>query len=327
MLVSMQDIRKQVKEHITARSYRAAQNASFALLYGSNPQTIQVQNHEEGWRESLRILVEAMQAGPVISPEGQIIDGQHRLHAHQRAIIDEARRRVAPPELSERRARELSNTSGMSNPCAEIPLEGWNFTTLRWSTADDMGTGRPLSNYIDPVQYKYIGGQIALWIAQQLKHETDAKLLIGAMTKGFNKKRYSAAMKKASPGRVVRTIGLFYQKQTMNAWMNFHMLYNEIRSQMPGQVFKAWDENFINFLSALLFDAVGFGLTTLNNKWRTEKVMGLIRNMKDTLDFTLMPMLADALEDDGFPHQEYLRWLRHGTHSKASWIFRATGCL
>jgi hypothetical protein len=63
------------------------------------------------------------------------------------------------------------------------------------------------------------------------------------------------------------------------------------------------------------------GLLPANPGWRTETVLDLARPMYEARDFTLMPILGDALEDAGFTDRRVLLHCRRpGPHVRGCWV-------
>lgn len=55
--------------------------------------------------------------------------------------------------------------------------------------------------------------------------------------------------------------------------------------------------------------------------WQTSTVLAIGRGIVAELDFSAMPILADALEDAGCDYQTLLDHCRHGTqHQKCCWV-------
>jgi len=59
-------------------------------------------------------------------------------------------------------------------------------------------------------------------------------------------------------------------------------------------------------------------------RWRTSDVVSLARQIVQTRDIHLLPILADALQDAGCDNEEMLNQLRHESHNStpASWAVR-----
>lgn len=54
--------------------------------------------------------------------------------------------------------------------------------------------------------------------------------------------------------------------------------------------------------------------------WRTDNVLRLARHVESTLDFSVMPILADALQEDGCTREDILDHLRRGgPHERGCW--------
>jgi hypothetical protein len=73
----------------------------------------------------------------------------------------------------------------------------------------------------------------------------------------------------------------------------------------------------------LLRDIFGhvFGRTPFAPSWRTETAVALARQMYESRDFLLMPILGDALADAGCPDGEVLEHCRGpGPHSRGCWV-------
>jgi hypothetical protein len=72
-----------------------------------------------------------------------------------------------------------------------------------------------------------------------------------------------------------------------------------------------------------LRDIVGnpFCSTAFNPEWRTSTVLRLTRRMHESLDFTPMPILADALLDAGCDSDSVLSHCRgDGPHVRGCWV-------
>jgi hypothetical protein len=74
----------------------------------------------------------------------------------------------------------------------------------------------------------------------------------------------------------------------------------------------------------LLRDIFGnpFRPITFTPAWRSESAVSLARTAYDTRDFTLLPILADALEEAGCDHPDVLTHCRDpkGTHVRGCWV-------
>jgi len=55
--------------------------------------------------------------------------------------------------------------------------------------------------------------------------------------------------------------------------------------------------------------------------WRTDTTVALAHTMYDSRDFSAMPILADALQDAGCPHEDVLNHCRFGgVHVRGCWV-------
>jgi hypothetical protein len=82
---------------------------------------------------------------------------------------------------------------------------------------------------------------------------------------------------------------------------------DEIRLQLP--IFR---DIFGNPFRPIAFDP----------RWRSESAVALARTAYDTRNFTLLPILADALEEAGCDHPEVLNHCRdpNGVHVRGCWV-------
>jgi len=64
-----------------------------------------------------------------------------------------------------------------------------------------------------------------------------------------------------------------------------------------------------------------FGLVTFDLNWRTWTAVKLAQMMYDSRDFSLMPILADALQDVGCDDEDVLSHCRgKNTHVRGCWV-------
>lgn len=62
-------------------------------------------------------------------------------------------------------------------------------------------------------------------------------------------------------------------------------------------------------------------LSLIEPAWRTETVLGVAANIRDTKDFTPLPILADALQDAGCEDAAILNHCRSdGNHDPECWV-------
>jgi hypothetical protein len=77
-------------------------------------------------------------------------------------------------------------------------------------------------------------------------------------------------------------------------------------------------------IACLIRDVVGnpFRPITFNPAWRTSTAVALATQMYDSRDFSIMPILADALQDAGCDNDDILSHCRdpQGTHVRGCWV-------
>jgi len=77
-------------------------------------------------------------------------------------------------------------------------------------------------------------------------------------------------------------------------------------------------------ISHLCRDVFGnpFRRVTFSPDWRTDTAVTLALQMYDTRDFSLMPILADALQDTGCDNEDVLNHCRDTslTHVRGCWV-------
>jgi hypothetical protein len=75
---------------------------------------------------------------------------------------------------------------------------------------------------------------------------------------------------------------------------------------------------------ALLRDIFGnpFRPVAFDQAWRSESAVALARTAYDTRNFSLLPILADALEESGCDHADILAHCRQpdATHARGCWV-------
>ncbi len=111
-----------------------------------------------------------------------------------------------------------------------------------------------------------------------------------------------------------------------DGWRFVHTLRNDRPSQLVKEIRKLFAfyqdipvEAGLSYILDILgaeFDPVPFVPT-----WRTEAAVGLAAGMYGSRDFTLMPVLADALEDAGCTQPDVLAHCRGpGPHVRGCWV-------
>jgi hypothetical protein len=81
-----------------------------------------------------------------------------------------------------------------------------------------------------------------------------------------------------------------------------------------------WDAQFATVLREIAGDP--FGLVHFDPNWRTWTAVKLARLMHDASEFSLMPILADALQDAGCDNEEILSHCRDTAvaHTRGCWL-------
>ena len=75
--------------------------------------------------------------------------------------------------------------------------------------------------------------------------------------------------------------------------------------------------------SALTRDIFGnpFRPVAFEPEWRTSNVVSLSQGMYESRDFSIMPILGDALQDAGCEHPDILTHCRgNGPHVRGCWV-------
>jgi hypothetical protein len=83
--------------------------------------------------------------------------------------------------------------------------------------------------------------------------------------------------------------------------------------------------DFVRFLNPHLLRCIfgnPFRPVAFDPAWRTESAVALARTAYDTRNFTLLPILADALEEAGCDHADLLTHCRdpQATHARGCWV-------
>ena len=65
-----------------------------------------------------------------------------------------------------------------------------------------------------------------------------------------------------------------------------------------------------------------FRPVAIEPEWRTSTAVALAKGMYDSRDFSVMPILADALQDAGCDNEEVLNHCRDaaGVHVRGCWV-------
>jgi hypothetical protein len=180
-------------------------------------------------------------------------------------------------------------------------------------------SGSPYPMVIHKFQMRHIARE--LWKAVYPCHRDTIIVLMLGMEE-LNKKRKDQLIKLASGQPATHLIYSFYNEtRPIQWWAWIRGLANNMKNQKDR-------ERFCCIATDLIWDAAGLAKEhTLSAQYRTPTVMGLLKDMRTRDDYSTMPILADALEDAGFPHTELLEHYRNplSYFSGGSWIFRKAG--
>lgn len=185
------------------------------------------------------------------------------------------------------------------------------------------GPSSPFVRQIHREQIKYIARDLFIWCFEETSPNGMILKRIG--TQKLNKTRYSKLVKKVRAPFARDILHAFYNREHKPNW--WHLF----------RVCSAWcigvedEAKYVQRLAESFKDAMPpeGSPSTLEPKYRTSTVMGLIRNMRSTEALGNFPILADALQDAGYERNELLERYRDpdAIFTLGSWIFRATGNL
>lgn len=191
------------------------------------------------------------------------------------------------------------------------------FTTRR------TGIGRRYVAHIHKSQLKYIARE--LFRSMVPFHCFDSVIVESLGFSKLNRHRQQMLSKLVKTIYARHLINTFYGSGLDDAsWFYWIGSFRTIIQDRQDYVY------YSDKVAHLVYDAIGLGKkVTLDPKFRTVAVMDLIRIMRQKDDLSVMPILADALQDAGFDNEEILKHYRGRTSefSLGSWIFRATGNL
>jgi hypothetical protein len=111
---------------------------------------------------------------------------------------------------------------------------------------------------------------------------------------------------------------------TAMAWRILQNVPDRVASALKGFYAESADlSERLEVLKALLRDIVGnpFRPVAFDPNWRTSTAVALATRMYDSRDFSVMPILADALQDAGCDHPDILAHCRDdGPHARGCWV-------
>lgn len=120
--------------------------------------------------------------------------------------------------------------------------------------------------------------------------------------------------------------GFVYEAQFDAAILAMHW-YWAADADVEGDAVAERDLFFVSALEAqshLVRDIFGnpYRPVAFDPRWRSESAVSLARTVYDTRDFSLLPILADALEEAGCDHPDVLNHCRepNGVHVRGCWV-------
>lgn len=214
----------------------------------------------------------------------------------------------------------------VQNPCLELELpnailiDGQHRMMAHQFIGENYLTGSPYMNLLGKAQHHYVARAIFDYV-YPLHHDTP---IVRALPyTNLNKKVVTRFRKLAQLPYTNQLIHGFYNQNVKPSW------WTEYGRLKRAFVTQRDVSAYLSYLTTLYYDAIGFGHeVTLNQQYRTDSVLGLIKNIRATEDWALMPILADALQDADWPHEALLKHYRESKlFSLGSWIFRTSGLL
>lgn len=234
------------------------------------------------------------------------------------SILSETATQLFPSVL---RATHSTMTEKLSEP--EVPEEFLKVIheCKKLSRTHGILRTSPYLKDIHKAQHKYIARDMFIWMYENLTPETGILKRLGHGA--LNKTRFTKLGKKIRNEIARQILHSFYNRRNTLPWWH-------VFTGMFQRVINADNQRFVYRLSRLLHDAHNpSGMTSLPVEFRTDTVIGMVRHMRKTESFSEMPILADALQDAGYPDGELLGNYRDpkAIFSLGSWIFRTTGTL
>lgn len=204
------------------------------------------------------------------------------------------------------------------NPCSEILLDEWGTTVLP-SEARVIRSGSPYPKFLNSAQHRLLIRAIYRWLHPCNKDS----LVVESLAHIKISKTMLQKLKNMSHNvRVTEMIYMFYnENKRVNYWHEIRQMRENLRGEKNVRLFAEGVAIFIE-------DAIGPKHPMLP-AWRTDTVLSILRTIRETEDFSGMPILADALGDAGCTDEALLSHYRNpdAKFSLASWIFKATGLI
>lgn len=206
----------------------------------------------------------------------------------------------------------------MENPCGEIILPFQAINNLMPESRIHIG-GSPYTKHLIHGQLRLVMRHIYRFVFPGFRY---APIVEGLPYVELNKKGLAKLIGIGAPVFVRELIYAFYNQTRMPHWWNeLYQLYHHWSSLESAEV-------FAQFVAKCLFDALDKG-EAFKREWKTSTVMHLINVIHKDENFSIMPILADALQDAGCDNVDLLSHLRdtNAEFTLGSWVFRACGRL
>lgn len=204
------------------------------------------------------------------------------------------------------------------NPCGEIELGRFQGSNYGMEQMFATG-GSPYQKLLTHAQQRLVAR--AAW--RRLNLAARHSVIVESLPHlKLSKSVHNKMILQVSNDRVREMVFAFYNESRQPQW------WRELRSYASGLRDAANVRIYAMMVGSYLYDAIGLQ-KHINQAWKTDTVMSLLRNIRENEEFSLMPIVGDALEDAGCPDQELLAHYRNpeSCFSLASWIFRATGLI
>ncbi len=204
-----------------------------------------------------------------------------------------------------------------SNPCGEILLSPWEATILG-TTRREYG-GSPYQKQLTPSQLRLVAR--AVW--RRIYMGSRDSVIVEALPHIKLSKTVMVKLKgHLSTDTASELLHAFYnQSRQPQWWQQLRTYRTNLRDETNVKIYA-----FI--VAEYLYDALGLQ-KAMPNSWRTSTVLDMLKHMRESEEFSSMPILADALQDAGCEDDALLTHYRNpnASYSLGGWIFRATGLI
>lgn len=203
-----------------------------------------------------------------------------------------------------------------TNPCAEIKIGPIQQTNL-WPEPIYHTIGSPYGKSLSSAQQRLIAR--AVWRHLNLAHG-DSVVVEALPHMKISQTLMQKLRNDVAGGPATELLYAFYNQHRQPQWWAQYRAYGTGLSDQTNR------QIYAMMVTRYLWDGLGLQ-APFNKEWKTDTVMALLRSMRESEDFSLMPILADALGDAGCGEESLLAHYRNpeAFFSLGSWIFRATG--